>query len=372
MNTPNLLAGRPAVRSHFRMARWAALLSTTALGGLLACSKDVSPQPDSVADVANSADAVVNFAQTGFSTQNGGTTGGAGGATVTATTLAQLQTYATSTTPYIIRIDRKISGGTQGASINVNSNKTLLGVGTAGFLEGVGLNISSKRNIIVQNLKFTMSTVTNTYINSEGRAQVAVNDGDCMTIQGSSQNIWVDHCEFYNRDPATQTNQDLYDGLVDAKSTSAFITISWSYFHDHHKAHLVGSSDSDASDRKMTFHHNYYRNVKERVPSYRGGTAHVFNNYFYHVTGSGVNSRVNACVRAEQNAFEDVRDPVVSKNSATLGKWAAIGNAYSACLGSQPTNSSCTFTPSYAYSAVLNPAAEVKAVVTANAGIGKL
>ncbi|WP_167851975.1 hypothetical protein [Hymenobacter elongatus] len=34
--------------------------------------------------------------------------------------------------------------------------------------------------------------------------------------------------------------------------------------------------------------------------------------------GSGVNSRVNACARAEQNYFEDVRDPVVSKSSFSV------------------------------------------------------
>ncbi|GAB2943873.1 hypothetical protein GCM10027048_05760 [Hymenobacter coalescens] len=349
------------------------LLSGALLTALLSCgtkNKPTDPAPAPTETPGTPEPAA--FVQTGFSTQNGGTTGGAGGAVVTATTLDELRTYATSSTPYIIKIDRTISGGAQGAAINVNSNKTLLGVGTAGFLEGVGLNISSKRNIIVRNLKFTMSTVTTTFINDEGRPQVAANDGDCVTIQGSSQNVWIDHCEFFNRDPATQPNQDLYDGLVDAKGNSEYITVSWCYFHDHHKCHLIGSSDTDTYDRKMTFHHNYYSNIKERVPSYRGGTAHVFNNYFKHVAGSGVNSRVGACLLVEKNVFEDVRDPVVSKNSTVLGKWSASANQYLNCTGSQPTNASCTLTPPYAYSGVLNSEADVKAEVVAKAGVGKL
>jgi len=308
----------------------------------------------------------------GFAAENGGTTGGAGGRVVTAATLSELTAYATNNEPLVIKITSKISGGAEGASINVKSNKTLLGVGNAGFLEGVGLNITSRRNIIIQNLKFTMSTVTNTYSNDEGRQQVAVNDGDCVTIQGSSQNIWVDHCEFFNKDPETQPNQDLYDGLVDAKAESAYITISWSYFHDHHKCHLIGSSDKDGGDRKITFHHNYYSNIHERVPVYRFGTGHMFNNYYRHVYGTGINARMGACLRVEKNYFEDVKNPIVSKNSVVPGQWDVADNFFAACSGSQPTTSTCAFMPPYRYAEMLTPTAEVKTVVMRGAGVGKL
>ncbi|RAK70597.1 pectate lyase family protein [Hymenobacter edaphi] len=361
---------RPATGPAILRTARTLLLGGALLGSLAACgSKAKTTDPDPTTPDTGANEPAI-FAQTGFSTQNGGTTGGASGSTVTVRTLADLQQYASSATPYVIKIEGTITGGTQGASVSVNSNKTLLGVGSTAFLEGVGLTISNKRNVIVRNLKFTMSTVTRTAINDEGRPQVVANDGDCVTIEGS-QNLWIDHCEFYNLDPVTQTNQDLYDGLVDAKGSSQYITVSWSYFHDHHKCHLIGSSDSDNADRKMTFHHNYYSNIKERLPSYRGGTAHVFNNYFKHVTGSGVNSRVGACLLVENNVFEDVRDPVTSKNSA-LGYWSASGNQYLSCTGSQPTNAACTLAVPYATTGVLTPAAEVKDAVTTKAGVGKL
>nr|WP_262905407.1 hypothetical protein [Hymenobacter nitidus] len=344
---------------------------------LQACVKKPLPAGSSAAPVGSAAPASPGgqrsgYGLIGFATENGGTTGGAAGRTVAATTLAELTEYAKSSEPLIITIAGTISGGTQGASINVNSNKTLLGVGTAGFLEGVGLNISSKRNIIVQNLKFTMSTVTNTKINDEQRAQVAVNDGDCVTIQGTSQNIWVDHCEFFNQDPIAQPNQDLYDGLIDAKGASAFITISWNYFHDHHKAHLIGNSDKDTGDRKVTFHHNYYYNIHERVPVYRFGTGHAFNNYYKHVYGTGINSRMDACLRVEQNYFEDTKNPVTTKNSTVPGNWDAAGNLYKDCTGSQPTTSTCSFTPPYQYAAALHEATKVREIVLQGAGVGKL
>ncbi|WP_167856251.1 pectate lyase family protein [Hymenobacter metallicola] len=350
-------------------------LASALLLGLLACAKKPQESVAATLPAATSPAAVEAGPATGligFAAENGGTTGGAGGRTVTASTLAELLEFAKSSEPLVITIDRPISAGTQGASVNVNSNKTLLGVGKNGFLEGVGLNISSKRNIIVQNLKFTMSTVTNTKINDEKRPQVAVNDGDCITIQGSSQNIWVDHCEFFNQDPATQPNQDLYDGLIDAKGASAYITISWSYFHDHHKAHLIGNSDKDTGDRKVTFHHNYYNNIHERVPVYRFGTGHVFNNYYKHVYGTGINSRMDACVRVEKNYFEDTKDPVTTKNSSVPGKWDAADNLYVGCSGSQPTTSSCSFTPPYAYASALHEAAQVREIVVKGAGVGRL
>jgi pectate lyase len=335
----------------------------------VACTRETlvtAPKPKPAAN------ATPDFSLVGFASQHGSTEGGAAGRTVTATSLAELITYAKSAEPLIIKIDRKISAGAQGASVNVKSGKTLLGVGTAGFLEGVGLNISGQKNIIVQNLKFTMSIVTNTTTNSEGRQQVAVNDGDCITIQNGSTNVWVDHCEFYNLDPIAQPNQDLYDGLVDAKANSAYITISWCYFHDHHKCHLIGSSDKDDFDRKVTFHHNYYYNITERVPVYRFGTGHVFNNYYKHVYGTGVNSRMGACLKVEKNYFEDVKDPITTKNSAQPGNWDATGNYYTACKGSQPATSTCTLALPYAYTTVLTEAVEVKAVVTQWAGVGKL
>jgi len=308
----------------------------------------------------------------GFAAENGGTTGGQAGRTVTATTLEELTKYAKSDDPLIIWIDRTISAGSQGASVNVKSNKTLLGVGSAGFLEGVGLHLSGTKNVIIQNLKLTMSTVTNTYSNDENRQQVAVNDGDCVSILGASSNIWVDHCEFYNLDPTKQLNQDLYDGLVDAKDESEYITLSWNYFHDHHKAHLIGSSAKDNHDRKMTFHHNYYDNITERTPSYRFGTAHVFNNYYRHVYYSGVNSRMGACLRVENNYFEDDRDPIISKNSPIPGQWNVSGNLFTGSTGSQPTTSTCSFTPPYSYAAALDEAKEVKQKVMQGAGVGKL
>lgn len=320
------------------------------------------------------------FSLAGFATQNGGTTGGQGGTTVTVNTYADLKANLESSTKMTVKIYSRIYNGTKGGSISVNSNKTLLGEGSSAFLDGVGLSINGKSNIIIQNVKITMTSITDTTdpavyspTGDEGRPQILVNGGDCISIFGTSSNIWIDHCEAYNIDPKIQTNQDLCDGLVDAKGNSAYITISWCYFHDHHKCTLVGSSDSDNFDRKITFHHNYYSNITERAPSYRFGTAHVFNNYYKGVYGSGVNSRMGALIFVEKNYFDGCKDPIVTKNSTTNGFWTVSNNVFDNCTGNQPTTSTGTaFTPTYNYTSVVTNQTDVKTVVMQYAGVGKL
>ena len=310
--------------------------------------------------------AAQNFSLVGYAA---GTTGGKNGRTVTARTLSELTGFLQSSETLIVQVPATISGAPSGAEIRVASNKTLVGTTRGILLNGIGLRINSgSTNIIIRNLRLTMSNVTRTETNDEGRQQVVANDGDTIRITGG-QRIWIDHCEFYAKDPATQTNQDLYDGLVDASGSSRDITVSWSFFHDHHKASLIGSSDSDRADRRMTYHHNYFLNIKERLPSYRGGNAHVFNNFYSRVTGSGVNSRQAACVRVENNVFTNTDDPVGTFNSSSNpGKWQVIGNDYGNSTGSRPTSSTCSLSVPYSYSAVLTPTSSTASTVTANAG----
>jgi len=354
--------------------------SVVVIGLLLSyCTKSENAEVknEETAGSKNQAEVSAAFGLVGFATQGGGTTGGQGGATVTATTYAQLKSYLESSTTYIVRVSSTIYNGTKGGSINVNSNKTLLGVGSSAFLNGIGLNISSKSNIIIQNVKITMTGITDRTDpavydpdGDEGRPQIIVNGGDCIGIQGSSSRVWIDHCELYNENPNTQTNQDLYDGLIDIKHTSQYITLSWNYFHDNHKTHLIGSSDTDNFDRKVTFHHNWYRNIKSRLPLNRFGNAHVYNNYYNVIGSSGIDSRMGACVKIENNVFETVKSPIIASGT-TLGKYQVSGNSYSGITGTAaPTSSTCSFTPPYSYS--MDATSSVKTEVTTKAGIGKI
>lgn len=320
-----------------------------------------------------------NFSLVGFATQNGGTTGGVAGTTVTVTNYADLKTYAESTTPYTIMVNGTISNGADGGSISIGNNKSIIGVGSTAFLFGVGLDIKNHSNIIIQNLKISLTGITTrtdkagvySSTGDEGSPQILTNGGDCIGISGSSTNIWIDHCEMFSEDPDVQTNKDLYDGLVDVKGQSGFITISWCYFHDQHKGGLVGSSDTDLwADRKITFHHNYYNKVHLRIPMYRGATGHFFNNYIVGATDAS-EIRANTCVRIEKNYYESLHYSIYT-TSDSPGKTERIDNIEVARTA-RAYPADCVADIPYDYSAVLTTTTtDVKTLVPLRAGVGKI
>ncbi|MFC2080585.1 T9SS type A sorting domain-containing protein [Bacteroidota bacterium] len=335
---------------------------------------------------------VPDYSLVGFATLNGGTTGGEGGAEVTVSNYAELKQFAeqSSDTPYIIYLDGTITGtgtvagGNYDGSIEVQSNKSIIGLDSMAFLDGVGLTLSGGSNIIIQNLKISFISIAEAVpegshdipgiyseFGDEGRAQILVNGGDLISVKGESRNIWIDHCELFSEDPAVQPNKDLYDGLIDIKHQTGFITISWCYFHDHYKVHLIGANDTDLyQDRKITFHHNRYENVNSRLPYYRGAVGHVFNNYIHNGLGSCVNTRLEACVRVEKNYFETSKNPVMTSDSGLAER---IDNKEVNCTYTAPYPGNCTASLGYTYDHVLTSNVDdVKNIVMRYAGVGKL
>jgi pectate lyase len=315
----------------------------------------------------------------GFATLNGGTTGGKGATTVTASTYDQLKMYGESATAYIIMVQGTISNGANGGKISVKSNKSIIGVGSTAFLFGVGIDINNANNIIVQNLRVSMTGVTTrtdmagvySSTGDEGMPQILVNGGDAISISGTSKNVWIDHCEIFSEDPAVQTNKDLYDGLIDIKGQTGFITISWCYLHDQHKGGLVGASDTDLyADRKITYHHNYYNKVKLRVPMYRGAVGHFFNNYIVGATDAS-EIRADTCIRIEKNYYEALHYSIYT-SSDSPGNAERIDNVeVSRTSRAYPT--ACTADIPYSYAAALTAQTnDVKTMVPPLAGVGKI
>lgn len=273
-------------------------------------------------------------------------TGGAEGDTVTATTLEELQTYLGSERPYVVQFSGYLEGN---ALIPVRSNKTLIGVGERAHLKGIELSINQARNVILRNI--TISHV---------RDYEATNDA--LEINGASKNIVIDHCEFYSdRDH----DKDYYDGLLDIKNQSTFITVSNCSFHDHFKAILISSGDTQYADSviRITFHHNYFYNCSSRLPLIRFGKAHIFNNY-YKNCDDAVNTRMGACVRVERNYFENVGKAVFSDFSVLPGNVHLIDNMFGSA--SYITAPVCSLDVPYPYQQYLNSVAELPTLIPAN------
>lgn len=335
----------------------------------------------------------------GFASMDAGTTGGAdvgeGNYVVGVSTGDELRDVVYwSSSPYqdkplTIYIDDLITWENSGENdIRIErSDVSIIGRGENAGFEGVGLEVRAKNaegagNIIVRNLEMR-------YVPQ------AHGSGDIVSLIGGDgpiRNIWVDHNEFYNSldAPASagctteECNKDYHDELVSGRGDVGNVTVSYNYLHDSWKTSLWGSSDSDEANRTVTFHHNRWEKVNSRLPLYRYGELHVFNNYYTDVTSSGINVRQYADARIDGNVFEDVTRPIVSIYSDELGHWEVEDNIFTniedngTCSGSSPPcegaydESTGQYTPPYDYDHILMPASEVKDYVLEAAGANKL
>ena len=160
------------------------------------------------------------------------------------------------------------------------------------------------------------------------------------------------------------------------KRGADFITVSWNHFHDHDKTMLVGHDDGnraqDLGHLRVTYHHNWFDATVQRHPRVRfADPVHVFNNYYVNNSGYGVASTTDAGVLVEGNYFEGVPDPmVITTGGSPNGRIVERNNFF---LNSGPPQTAGTVVePSTYYSYTLDNAADVKAIVMAGAGVGKL
>ena len=253
----------------------------------------------------------------GFASLDGGTTGGAGGSYVVAKTgadiVAALKTKERkpASAPLTIYINGTITPENSGVNqfdVKDMDNLSIIGVGNAGFFDGIGINIVRANNIIVRNIKMRY---------------VRIGQKDHISIDNNSRNIWIDHNEFYN---SLEVNKDYYDELVSGKGDIDKVTLSYNHFHDSWKTSLWGSGDSNNFNRRISYIGNYWERVNSRLPLFRFGEGHILNNYYSEARESGINSRMGAHIRVEANHFENSKNVLISMDSATHGFWNASDN----------------------------------------------
>jgi pectate lyase len=301
----------------------------------------------------------------GFADLAPGVTGGAGGATVTVTNGADLNQYTDAKEPLIIQIAGTLQ--INGMDTHVRPNKTIIGLGTNAVLEGGGLYLYRSQNVIIRNLTIKGST------------------DDNMGLLLSS-NIWIDHCTFV----------DAKDGNLDIRRASDNITVSWcKFYYQSNQTHalscLLGSNDRETDCEgklHVTFHHNWWaEGCKERMPSVRWGTVHLYNNY-YSCAGNNYCARIrlNAQARIENNVYEGVRNPwevYITDPTNAVGRIFATNNLeLNVKWGNSTTNTrkglsivqivpgtNDVFVPTYAFT--LDQPADVAARVQAEAGAGR-
>lgn len=281
------------------------------------------------------------------------TTGGAAGHVVTAYTGAELEAFAQSDEPLVIRI----CGTLRAPNVAISSNKTLVGVGTNPTLEG-GLAIRGTSDAPVSNV-----VIKNLRINA---AFSGVEGVGVMVDQ--AHHVWLDHGEIF----------DAAGGLLHVVHAADLVSVSWTKFHftpstpdlEHRFGCLIGDSDDDQAEDtghlRVTLHHNWWANfIRQRAPRVRFGDVHLFNNY-YSTAGNDYSiwAALGSRVLLENNLFfgvtnaHELHDP-----DAQL---LSTGNVYDGAVGAMQSTGNA-FTPPYAYGA--EPALGLGASVQGGAGV---
>ncbi|KAF4126195.1 pectin lyase [Geosmithia morbida] len=297
----------------------------------------------------------------GFAT---GVTGGAGGSTVTPTTAEELVSYLEDDQARVVYVNqhfdlRNYDGTTSGSGcapwgtdtgcqlainkddwctnyqpdaptvssityyeaglnpIEVASDKSIIGVGSSGIIEGKGLRLANGvKNVIIQNIH-----VTN--LNPQ-----YVWGGDAITLAGTDL-VWIDH---------VKTSLIGRQHLVFGESASGRVTVSncefdgvtsWSATCDgrHYWTNYFTGSDD-----QITFKNNYIHDVSGRAPKVGGNTVlHAVNNYWYNAA-HGFEIGSGGYVLVEGSVFQNVDAPEDTGSTRAGELYSVVGaSAASAC-----------------------------------------
>ncbi|HEY0001038.1 MAG TPA: family 16 glycoside hydrolase [Actinoplanes sp.] len=313
-----------------------------------------TPAPPGQCQVADTPTGFASVTAWGLS----GTTGGAGGPSVAVDTAAELLAAIATPGPLTVCVSGVIT--LPAGMYDVTSDKSIVGVGATAGITGGGLNIGlpvsevteppadAVHNVIIQNLSFRGAS------------------DDSINVQMFSHHVWLDHNDLAQG----------YDGLIDIKRGSSYVTVSWNHTHNHTKNMLLGHDDAngaqDTGRLMVSYHHNWFDATPQRNPRVRfGEPVHVYNNYYFYNTDTGVACQNNAGCMVEGNYFEDVEEPVTNTYAGPAGRCVARNNVFVGESGA-PVCSGTVQEPSTYYSYTLDDPNTVKTIVTAGAGVGKV
>ncbi|MBB4714195.1 pectinesterase [Streptomyces luteogriseus] len=309
-----------------------------------------SVQQASAAAPTWAADTADGFASVNSLGQNG-TYGGRGGQIVTVTTQAELEKYATATQPYVIVVAGTIAMNPVGKEIKVQSDKTIVGRGTAGHIVGGGFFLGQGvHNVIIRNL-----TIRDAY---QGIWNDKDHDFDAIQMDGA-HHVWIDHNDL----------RHMADGLIDVRKDSTNVTVSWNKLSDNNKTFGIGWTENVKTD--ITIHHNWIRETEQRNPSTDNAAhAHLYNNFLEDAPGTAIKSAYGNYSRGgtkmvlENSLFQGVKNPVIKDSGAAV---VQRGNSFSGTSGRNESGGTA-FDPKTYYPYSLDKATDLPSVLKAGAG----
>ncbi|CAL9380868.1 pectate lyase family protein [Nocardiopsis dassonvillei] len=263
-----------------------------------------------------------------------GAVGGAEGETVTASDAGELADHLSAEEPLTVEVTGAID---LDGTVEVGSDKTLVGVEGGAELTGGRLVVDGASNVILSNLRVEA-------------------DGTAVSVRGGAHHVWVDGSTFSGGGD---------DPLVSVTGGADHVTLSWNHFADAESALAVGGGEEEPGALRVTVHHNYFDGTAGRHPRARfADHVHVFNNYFRANEEYGVESADDSNVLVEGNYFEGTRLSVATSEEEP-GNVVTRDNLL--VDSAQPDLLGEVADPPYAYE--MDDTARVPDVVSAEAGV---
>ncbi len=259
----------------------------------------------------------------------------------------------------------------QVVALYVPSNTSIIGVGSdAKIVHGnlsMGTSSAAVDNIIVRNITFEDAfdffPAWDSTDSTTGRWNTSY---DLISVLYATH-VWIDHNEFSDgartddlypsvwnssnttnltaSDGTDYSSNEVYkfmhhDGMVDVTKSASLVTLSYNYFHDHDKSFLIGGTDTASASAEhpgvlnVTFHHNYFKNLKQRQPRVRYGMVHVYDNYYENTLDStGVYGWAVAWTVGQGGKI------YAENNAITLASGATVTNVYGFSLSASKLTS---------------------------------
>jgi len=293
----------------------------------------------------------------GRSSSNFNVTGGGNATPVIVKNFSDLQKHASGSSPAVIYIDGTVGGGWKGKSgdrLSVGSNKTIIGMRPKTQLKAP-ISIKNSQNVIVRNLVI------------KGPGSNSDQAWDNINIEGSSKNVWIDHCEFW----------DGQDGNADVVKGADNVTFTWNIFGyrtggGHNFSNLVASSDNEPQSvgkLNITLMFNHFTGVAQRQPRCRFGNIHVVNNLFTkdgQKSQNGISAGKQCKVLIENNHFIGITHPVHKRSGGTSELRG--NNIFEGTSGNKTGYGGKAFDPPYEYKSMMVDASKVKGMLQGKVG----
>lgn len=244
-------------------------------------------------------------------------------------------------------------------TLQVGSNKTLIGLGRGALVRGVSFDLGASQNLILRNLALYD-------INPE-----ILEAGDALTLSGPV-GVWLDHL----------TVQAISDAFIDAHPGTAGVTLSYSWFDGSNDGECGGKERwmTTFTDAEMSVHHTRFDQASTRSPMASGSLSrlHLWNSVLSNTDDWALGSACLAQVLVEGSVFANTEAATrisTCSDDTGLGLLSAAdhdndyqggSNVFLGGAGTEPADE--VFEPPYEYS--LEPTGEVLDTVLSRARAG--